>query len=181
MTKDSLTNATQIVSISLQKQVMQIGFPLGLIYISIYLIAYLFSLDTNPIIGYLSWLIMLGASYYCIYTYRKEQSGIISFKEAFTLSFFVIILASLISTAYFFIHIQYINTHYISDLMDLQKQEMLKKGMSEEMVAKALQVSKGFYKPEFFIPIGLGTNIIVAAIISSIFAYFMKKNPTSKN
>ncbi len=152
------------------------ALPLGLLFIAITILTFLLDIDKEKWVGYLTWVIMLTAAVYSIYDVRKKQNGHIKFSEGFKVAFFTLFLASVISSVYFFIHVEIINPDFMNSLVEIQRDEMLKRGMSEEVVEKALEASAPFSSPYVFIPIGLLSNAAISAIISAIIAAVMKKD-----
>ncbi len=151
------------------------GLPLGLFFIVMTILLYLLDMDTEKWAGYLSWGIMLVAAFYMIYDVRKSQNGLITFGEGFKVVFFALLFANIISSIYFFIHIQFVNTNFMEALEQAQRAEMLSRGMSEEMIEKSMALAESFNSPTVSVPIGLLVNTVISAIFGAIAAAIMKK------
>ena len=59
--------------------------------------------------------------------------------------------------------------------MEIQRNDMLQNGMSEEGVVKAMKMSAGFNTPIAMTGMGLLINLIVSSILSAITAVVMKQ------
>lgn len=151
------------------------GFPLGLFFIAITVISYLLNIDTQKWLGYINWGIMLATVIYCIYDVRNKQDGIILFGTAFKVAFLTLLIATTISSIYFFIHIEWVNPGYMEQVTEVQRTIMLERGLSESDINRALDASSTFNKPIIFIPLGIISNAIIAAILSVAAAMVMKK------
>lgn len=151
------------------------GFPLGLLLIVITLLAYLAGVDKEQWLGFSIYAIYIIAVIFSIQHVKKNQDGKIEFSGAFKVGFYTLLVAILISTLYFFIHISFIDTQYFDALADVQRSKMQEMGMSEEQIVKAMDASSAFMKPAFSIPISLFSQLFVAVIISAVCGAVMKR------
>lgn len=161
---------------SIQRIFINYGLPLGLFFIALTVLSYLLGWDTEKWMGYVTWFVMLASSIYCLVDVRKKLGGHLSFGFGFKVAFITLFTASVISSIYFFIHVQLVNPHYMDSLMEAQRIEMLNRGLSIETIERALEATAHFNSPAVFIPIGILTNAVVAAIISAVVAVVMKKD-----
>jgi len=151
------------------------GLPLGLFFIALTIISYLLDIDTHQWLGYVTWIVMLVAAVYSIVDVRKKLGGYISFSFGFKVAFITLFTASVISSIYFFIHVQLVHPNYVDALIEAQRTEMINQGISPETVERALSASSTFNSPAVFIPIGIITNAVVAAVISALTAVVIKR------
>jgi hypothetical protein len=150
------------------------GIPLGLLMVAITLIAFLFDVDKEKWLGIVIFIIIELAIIYCIYDVRKSNNQLISFGGAFKSAFYMCLIAIFISSVYFFIHVNFIDIHYTEAMIEIQRNEMIKNGMSETSITKAMSLSSNFNTPIAMTAISFLVNLIVATILSAITAVIMK-------
>ncbi|MCZ2394372.1 MAG: DUF4199 domain-containing protein [Chitinophagales bacterium] len=85
-------------------------------------------------------------------------------------------MASLISTAYLIVHIHFIDTHFIEGIQEMQRAKMLKDGIPQASVDKAMEVAATFQKPAIFISLGWVSQIVIGSILSLIAAFMLKSH-----
>lgn len=155
---------------------MRYGLPLGLFFMGMTILFYLIDMDTEKWTGFLAWSIMLVISFYFVYDARKLQNGQITFKEGFKVAFFALFFATVINTIYLYLHIEYINTHFLETLMEKEKAAMLSKGISEETVAKNMALVAPFNSPLVSVLSPFVINTVLSAVIGVVSAAVMKKD-----
>lgn len=151
------------------------GLPLGLLMIAITLIAFLLDIDKEKWLGIVVFIIIELAIIYCIYDVKKSNNESISFGLAFRSAFYMCLAAIFISSVYFFIHVNFIDIHYAEMMSEVQRNEMIKNGMSETSITKAMSISSKFNTPIVMTGIGFTVNLLVATILSAITASIMKR------
>ncbi len=157
------------------------GVMAGLALIVISLVFYFI----NPKIllgwaGSISWLVIIYFMYKAVAGDRAENGGGISFGEAFKSSFLVYLVATLISTIFTYVLINFIDTGMLDLIKETQMEAMDKMSgfLGEEATAEAkaeLEKQGGQF--------GIGTSLmgwlfglIFGAIIALIVAAVMKKD-----
>jgi hypothetical protein len=161
---------------SIIKSAQNYGLPLGLLLIAITLFAYLLDIDKEKWLGIVVFIIIELAIIYCIYDVRKSNNISISFAEAFKPAIYMCLIAILISSVYFFIHVNFIDIHYVETMSEIQRNEMIQNGMSETSITKAMSVASSFNSPIVITGIAFLVNLIVATILSAISATIMKRD-----
>lgn len=152
------------------------GLPVGLILIAFRVVTFLADIDKEKWVVYLSWGVLLLAIIFCIYDAKKGQKNLISFKDAFNTGFFAAMLGILISSVYLFIHVQFVDTTFFEVMAQLQKAEVIKAGVSEELAEKSLQMASQFNTPLIYTAIDCIFNIFMSAVFSAVSAVIMKKD-----
>lgn len=82
---------------------------------------------------------------------------------------------AVISIAYFMLYTNVIDVDFVDNLLEISRQEMEKRGMSEEQIEKGLEMSKKFMTPGLMIAFSLFGTLVFGAIAALIAAAVHKK------
>lgn len=150
------------------------GLYLGLFLVLYSLLAYLIGIDKEIWVGYSVYLIYFIAIIYVVLHTKKQNNGHLEFKIAFKVGFFTFLFAAVISTIYLIVHINWIDTHFIEGMQEVQRAKMIKDGIAPETADKAMEMAASFQKPAIFISMGLISQVIIGSILSLISALILK-------
>lgn len=151
------------------------GLIYGLFAIVLTLGLYLADLSYEPWAALVSYALIFGTSIFVISKKRNENGGFIELKEAFLPSFYVLLIGGIISIAYQFIHINFVDTDFIETLVEIQKQKLVESGLSESQIRSGIESGKMFMTPTFILISGFIGSIVSAAIVSILVAAVMQK------
>jgi CDP-diglyceride synthetase len=118
--------------------------------------------------------------------YRNELGGAMTFGQAFKFGFFVILIATFISSLYSYIFLNFIDPGYLKmvyeETMAGTEEFLSNTGMSAEQVEKAMEDAAKQPVPTVLKSTlqGFIGGIIFSTIVSLIIAAIMKKNPEMK-
>jgi hypothetical protein len=146
------------------------------------LLLFILNLYMNTFLGYLNYVIMVGGMVWGTLQYRKQQSnGLLSYGKAFTSSFLIGVIASVISIIYFFIYIKFINTGLITEMLEQTRLKMEAKSadISEEQMEKALAITAKFMQPGWMVVFGLLMYLFFSAVFAALTSIFLKKEDKS--
>jgi hypothetical protein len=108
---------------------------------------------------------------------KKENNGFMSFKEGFVELFIFGIISSMINSVISYLNLFVLKSkEQIQELVNLMKDGMLQKGLTEQMAIEAAE--KTFNSPIFML-YGFGGAIVISAILGAIIAAIFKKNDDS--
>ncbi|MCO5231033.1 MAG: DUF4199 domain-containing protein [Chitinophagales bacterium] len=150
------------------------GLYLGLFLILYSLIAYLIGIDKETWVGYSVYIIYFIAIIYVVLRTKKQNNGHLEFKVAYKIGFFTFLFAAIISTLYLIVHINWIDTHFIEGIQEVQRAKMIKDGIAPETADKAMAMAANFQKPAIFISMGFVSQVIIGSILSLISALISK-------
>lgn len=169
-------NSSEQSGISISGIFSKYGLPVGLILILFRVGTFLADVDKEKWAVYLGWGVLLLAIIFCIQDAKKRQKDHLSFKNAFNVGFFAGMPGVIISSIYLFIHVQYVDTTFFEVMAQLQKAEVIKSGVSEELAEKSLQMASQFNTPLIYTALDCLFNIFLSAVFSAICAGIMKKD-----
>ena len=168
------------------KPFVKFGLLNGALAIVWQLLMYITGLNRNAdaqLINILSIAITIILMYLAVKDFRQDVGkGWIKFGKAFNISFMVGLIGGLISTTFYFIYISFIDKDFIDYQKKLQYDKMYEKGMSEEMVEKAMKQAETFMTPQMQFIFGLIFTLILSALLALVISAIMKKaNPEEIN
>jgi len=171
---------------SLFSSALKSGLIIGAVSIVVFIIMYV--ADFKPVgiwmpmlIGLISLAINIVILVILFKNYRTEIGGFISFRDAFLYCLVALIIATLLSTIFTFIFIQFIEPEYYKNIMEAQKTYMenyLSGKVSDEQMTQTLekldeQAAK--MGSIAFTLKGLIYSTVISGIIALIIAAIMKK------
>lgn len=129
-------------------------------------------------IGLSSIVISTVLIYFLLSNYRNTYlDGYMSFGEGFKLGFIYTIIFSILITIFSFIYLNFIIDYdaTVSAQLDQTIASLKKQKMSDEQIAKTIEMTKKFMTPTSAITIGLISNIVIQTIITLILSAILKK------
>jgi hypothetical protein len=161
---------------SLFKSTLTLGATLGIALIIYSILLYILNLSLNKSLGYISYVIIIGGLYFAIKQYRdKEQNGFITYGKALGVGALVLLFASIIASIYTYIFFAYIDPNIINKILEMSQTKLLEKGMSDDQIQTALQMSAKFMKPGLMAIFGFIGQMFFGFILTLIVAAFLKK------
>jgi hypothetical protein len=162
---------------------LSVGIRFGLIMaaasVAYFMILNVAGADTTQGFGRWSGLVInIVIIFFAHKNFKDNGDGFMSFGQGFTIGFWISLISSAVSSVFTFIYAKYIDTGFIQTLLDAQEQGMIERGMSEEQVEQAMEMSAKFMTPTSMLIFGFVFGIIILLIISAVVGIFtQKKNP----
>jgi Protein of unknown function (DUF4199) len=170
---------TTTPSISTRSVGIRYGLILAVISILYFVIMTSVGLNTSD--GPASWVVYLldAALIFLAHKFFKENGdGFMSFGQGMTVTFWLGLIATVLYMIFFYIYVKFIDTGFMDMIKDRQLEQMQGRGMSEEQIDQAMEISGKFMTPEIFLGTGLFFGVIIVVIIGLIVtAFTQKKNP----
>ena len=124
-------------------------------------------------------LIILAVAVYLTVLFKrdKDSDGAIGFKEGFVAGISVSFVVGMMVGLYLLIYSQYINPNLVNEMMkeaeDFYKSQP---DVSQEQIDRAKDSVKAMYSPFGQLTYGIGTTMLVGALISLVCAAIMRKS-----
>jgi len=134
---------------------------------------HIIGLATNTPLQLLGNLIWIGAIVLAHLAYKKANQGVMGYGKGLLVGIVVTSISSLISSAYFFIHLKFISAELIDFTIDTQLARMEQAGYEPELIEQAV-ASPMFTIPGFVLT-GLVVGIMLGVIVSLIVAAITRK------
>lgn len=108
--------------------------------------------------------------------FKQSNDGFMSYGEGLSLSMLFIAVSSLISTGFSVIYMNIIDESIMGKIMDAQEENMMKQGLSDEVLSSAMENVQRFSTPGFQFLFGILAGLLFGFILALIVTAFMKKN-----
>ena len=162
------------------KTALNYGLMIGLSVIVVSLLFYVLSQSDSKIVQYINYVIMIVGIVMGIKKFRDtELNGYISYGRSLGTGTFIALFAGALASLYFYIFISYIDTEFVSRLLEKTHETMLDQGRSEEQIEMALKYQRKFTTPGMMLLFGLLANVLAGFLFSLIISIFLKKEDKS--
>lgn len=135
----------------------------------------------NNSLSYVSYLFLLGGIILALKEYRTLNNEFLGFGEGLGLGTLMSAVTSLISSIFSFLYVTFIDTTIMQQVMDMQREQMEARGMTQEQVEQAMEMVGKFTSPGMIFVIGLLAFIFFGFILSLIVSAVMKKEKPQMN
>jgi hypothetical protein len=112
--------------------------------------------------------------------YFKDNngSGFMSYGQGFGIGTWISLINCVIYSIFFYIYVKFIDGGFVTMMIEKQEQQFIDRGMSDEQVEQAMNMSKKFMTPEMMFGFGLIFGFIILLIVVALVTIFtQKKNP----
>ena len=165
---------------SVKKIALNYGVLWGMLSIVLSVILYV----TNNYIGG-SWvqslagtIIMIGAIVYGLKAFKSDNEGFLSLSEALKVGLAISVIAAIITTLYFYLFITVIETTFIEQSLEFQRENMITSNpnMSEEQLEARHEINAKIMTPGIMSSIALMGTLFFGFITALIAGLVMKNN-----
>ncbi|MBT3207654.1 MAG: DUF4199 domain-containing protein [Bacteroidetes bacterium] len=158
------------------KPSMNLGAILGLVLICYSIVLYMLDMNLNPKMQYLSYAVIAATLYLTMKSYRDNyQKGFITYSKALGTGTLISFFASILNAFYVYIFHTVIDTEAIQKMKDMQIEELLNNGMSEDDVEMIISTSQVWMTPLVFTITTIIGVTFIGFILSLLISIFIKK------
>ena len=135
----------------------------------------------NWVMNILNIVIVAGAIFYGLKSTRDETlNGFMSYGEGLGAGCFIVLFATIILTAYNYLHMTVIDPDMMNRVIEEAQRKMIEKGDSEENIDMAMQYIKKFSTPGIASIFAFIFQFLFGFVITLIVAIFTKKDNPDK-
>lgn len=150
------------------------GFIFALIGIVFSLILMVAGLSENRWLSSLSFLILIAGLVIAMKNYKELNHGFMSYGQGLGIGAIVSLIYGLLSGITTWIYTSFVDPDYMGRIMEKQREEWVRQGMSDEQIDAAVQMSQSFSGPvAMILGAAIGT-LVIGFIISLIVSAIMK-------
>jgi hypothetical protein len=159
------------------KHAMNYGLIMGVALVILSLITYLAGAVKAPTwVSFINYAIMIGIIIWGTMKYRDEVlSGAISYGNALGFGVLISLFAGIIVAVFTYIQITLIDPDFISKMLAIVEEELVKRGMPDEQIEMAVEMQKKFMTPLIMTVSSLLGMVVMGFIFSLITSIFLKK------
>lgn len=152
------------------------GLILALISVVFFVIMNVAGLDMQGPVSYLSYVFMIVIFYLAHKYYKENGDSYMSIGQGVGIAFWTGLISSLISSAFMYFYIKFIDSAFIENIKTKQIEKMQEQGMSDEQIDQAMQFAGAFMSPEAMVGFGIFGGIVGALILGVIVSLFTKNS-----
>lgn len=124
---------------------------------------------------WLSTVVMLIVLVLGIKSVRDGQNDT-SFSTLFKSGIIMSLIIALVSVAFFYIYINFIDVEFMKAVLEVSKQKMEAKGMTEEQIDQAMEMGSFFMSPIFITIMSFISTMIFGLLISIVSSFVFKRD-----
>ena len=130
----------------------------------------------NQALGYPVYLIIAVGIYLAMSEFKKENQGFMSYGQGLGLGTLMSAISGLISSFFSMAYMKFIDPTISDQIMKKAMEEMEKKGIPDDQIDQAMEISKMFMNPGAMFVLGLLGAVLIGFIFSLIIAAIVKKD-----
>ncbi len=135
----------------------------------------------NKAVSYITYLIVVGTIVMSIYLYKKnDMNDSMSFREGFWAGMQATLIFAVIGCIWMVVYIKVVNPEFMSVMKQMQMDEMIKRGMTDDQMEKALPMMEKFMSLPFMIVSALVMYSVFGAITSLITSAILKNRSSNE-
>jgi tetrahydromethanopterin S-methyltransferase subunit B len=163
-------------TISTRSVGIRYGLIMGVIGIALFVVFIAADVDIQGPARWLNVLVLAVLIFLAHKYYKDNGDGFMTIGQATGIGFWMCLVSSAISSAFTYIYVKFIDTNFIQQMMDKQREAMEAKGtLSEEQVDQAMNMTSKFMTPEMMLIFGLVFGILFGVLIALIVGIFTQK------
>ncbi|MEY1639759.1 DUF4199 domain-containing protein [Tenuifilum osseticum] len=163
------------------KHSMNYGLIMGVALIILSLITYLAGIVKPPFwVSIINYAIIIGIIVWGTKKYRDEVlEGAITYGNALGFGVLITLFAGVIVAVFTYIQITLIDPDFVSKMLAIAEEELVKRGMPDEQIEMAIEMQKKFMSPLIMTISSLLGMVVMGFIFSLITSIFLKKEKSS--
>ena len=162
---ENSTNLNQPADASVKSVAIRYGIITGIVSVIYSLILYMTELNNNTWLSLISTAILIVGIVLAHNFYKAANNGFMSYGQGLGIGSLLSLIVGFFSAIFLFIYLKFIDSTVMEKMQEAQYVEMEKRGMSEEQIEQAIQLSQKMTSPEL---------MVVWAILGSlVFGFFL--------
>jgi hypothetical protein len=163
-------------AISTRSVGIRYGLIMGVIGVALFVVFIVADIDIQ---GPARWLnvVVLAVLIFLAHKYYKENGdGFMTLGQGTGIGFWMCLVSSTISSIFTYVYVKFIDTGFIQQMMDKQREGLEAKGtMSDEQVDQAMNIASKFLTPEMMLVFGMVFGILFGVLIALVVGLFTQK------
>jgi hypothetical protein len=137
-------------------------------------ILYITDLWMNPWLVSTSYVILTICIFMSMKEYKSLNNGFLNYGEGLGLGTLLSAVAGVFSSTFNYVYTTFVDTSINQKILDIQREGMEKRGMSEEQIEQFMEISANFMSPGIVFLSNILSIIFIGFIISLIIAAIQK-------
>lgn len=162
--------------VSIKSVSLKYGVISALVGIIIFVITDFAGLVGNQVMSYLPFLVTAVIMFLAHKEFIRDGDGYMNYSQGLGLGTLMSLISSLISSVFIFIYVKLINTNYIANTLEVQRQGLEDQGMSDAQVDQAMSITEKIMSPVGMAIMGIVFGVFFGFIIALIVSAITKKS-----
>ncbi|RIJ34129.1 DUF4199 domain-containing protein [Pontibacter oryzae] len=150
------------------------GFIFALIGVIFSLILMVSGLAENRWISSLAYLILIAGIVIGMKNFKEQNHGYMSYGQGLGLGSIISAIFGFLSGTFSWLYIEFVDPSYMTRIFEKQREEMIRKGLSDEQIDAGMAMAENFQGPVAMILGATVITLIVGFILSLIISAVMK-------
>ena len=169
-------NSTTLETVTTRSAGVRFGLIAGVIGIAYFVILNAAGLDMQEgVWKWLGYVITIVMVVLALKYFKDNNAGYMGYGQGVGIAFWLALISSVINSVFTYIYIKFIDTAFIENIKGKQIEQMQERGMSEEQIDQAMQISSMFMSAEAIFIFALVFGIIGTVVIGLIVSIFTQK------
>jgi len=131
----------------------------------------------NNYADYVTFLILaIGIYLLVLHKREKDNSGVLTFKQAFQEGMSVSFVVALLIGAFLMLYVELINPNYVNEVTKQAADYYKSQSLTQQQIDNNVQGIKAWYSPFGQFTYGIGTTMLAGLLISLVVAAVMKRS-----
>ncbi|MFV0249008.1 MAG: DUF4199 domain-containing protein [Tenacibaculum sp.] len=166
--------------ISIKNLILNYGLILGTLSILLHLIQYALGQHIDPhwSSNLLSVVLVVLFIIYGIKKYKQQNNYTLTWGQSLKVGVGIAVFSAFIYSVYFIVFTSYIEPNFYEQLIELQSEKMIDKGLTDEQIEMTMKMTKKFVSPYLSVAFGIISFAVLGFITSAITGAVLKTPKT---
>lgn len=121
-------------------------------------------------------IILVVGMVYAMREFKAENSGYMSYGQGLGIGTLIAAISGLLNSTFTMFYTQFIDTNLMKKALDTAREDMERRGMSDDQIDAGMQFSEKMMSPGILFAMGIFFSIFIGFIISLIVAAILRRN-----
>jgi len=130
---------------------------------------------------WVSFIFYLAIIFLAQQNFKEEGDGFMPYGKGIGISFWIGLVSSVAYSIFFYVYVKFVDSSFIENMKNVQMEQMQERGMSQEQIDQAMQISGAFMTPEALLGFGIFFGVIMVVVCGLVVTIFTQKaNPNTE-
>lgn len=156
------------------------GAIIGFALIIYSVLLYILGLSLSKVLGYFSFLIIIGGLYIGIKNFRdNEPSAAITYGRAVGAGVLICVFLGFLGSVFTYLQFRFIDPGLVDKIFEMTEEKLYDRGLSEDMIEMQIRAMSKMMTPGIMAVFGFISYLFWGTVFSLILAAILKKEPHS--
>ncbi len=160
---------------------MRFGIIAGIAGIAFFMILNLLGQGTNQTLSYLGYLILAAIMFLGHKAYKEEGDSYMNYAQGLGIGTLIALISGALNAIFFYIYVSFINTGYMGEIMNIQREKMEEQGLGDDQIEQAMEMTERFMSPGLMAVFAIVGSVFFGFIISLIISAITQNKRPENN